>query len=150
MRRTEASACSSGEEDDEPRSNLVGRGRPRSAVPRASGSSPLANVGSVRLSGDESRRRLQQGGSIATFSTKLQTRDSYKVYDAAAAHSLAGRNKSAGEELVPAETIARLASKACRSGMATMGVRKKIPFQEVVEQGPWASEEQAAQYVLAL
>ena len=51
---------------------------------------------------------------------------------------------------MPAETIARLASKACRSGMTTMGVRKKIPFQEVVEQGPWASEEQAAQYVLAL
>ena len=48
---------------------------------------------------------------------------------------------------MPAETIARLASKACRSGMATMGVRKKIPFQEVVKQGPWASEEQAAQYV---
>ena len=36
---SEASACSSGEEDDEPRSNLVGRGRPRSAVPRGSGSS---------------------------------------------------------------------------------------------------------------
>ena len=48
---SEESAWSNGEEDDEPRAKLVGGGRPRSAVPRGgSGSSPLANVGSVRLS----------------------------------------------------------------------------------------------------
>ena len=37
----------------------------------------------VRLSGEEARRRLQQGGSSATFSTKLLTRPSAAVYDLA-------------------------------------------------------------------
>ena len=62
------------------RTLVVSRGR----VPRVSvRSDPLANVGSVRLSGEEARRRLQQGGSSATFSTKLLTRPSAAVYDLA-------------------------------------------------------------------
>ena len=82
---SEASGCSSGEEDDEVPARQRARRQSRPIMPRVSvRSDPLANVGSVRLSGDEARRRLQQGGSSATFSTKLVlTRPSSAVYDLA-------------------------------------------------------------------
>ena len=81
---SEASGCSSGEEDDEVPGRQRARRQSRPIMPRVSvRSDPLANVGSVRLSGDEARRWLQQGGSSATFSTKLLTRPSSAVYDLA-------------------------------------------------------------------
>ena len=66
------------------RAVVVSRGRScRESVFAATRWRTWAVFGSKGLSGDEARRRLQQGGSSATFSTKLLTRPSSAVYDLA-------------------------------------------------------------------